>query len=36
LHYQAAAKFDARATTVLTRIAGVVKMFDEYIASMKP
>ena len=31
-----AAKFNARATTVFTKIDGVAKMFDEYVASMKP
>jgi hypothetical protein len=31
-----AAKFNARATTVFTKIDGVTKMFDEYIASMRP
>jgi hypothetical protein len=31
-----AAKFNARASTVFTKIDGVTKMFDEYAASMKP
>ena len=31
-----AAKFNARATTVFTKVDGVTKMYDEYIASMKP
>ena len=31
-----AAKFNARAATVFTKTDGVTKMFDEYIASMKP
>jgi len=31
-----AAKFNARAATVFTKIDGVTKMFDEYMASMKP
>ena len=31
-----AAKFNARATTVFGRADGVTKMFDDYIASMKP
>jgi len=31
-----AAKFNARATDVFTRVDGVVKMFEDYIASMKP
>jgi hypothetical protein len=31
-----AAKFNASAATVFTRIDGVAKLFDEYIASMKP
>jgi hypothetical protein len=31
-----AVKFNARATTVLSKIDGVAKMFDEYIASMRP
>jgi hypothetical protein len=31
-----AAKFNARATAVFTKIDGVTKMFDDYIASMKP
>jgi hypothetical protein len=31
-----AAKFNARATTVFTKTDGVTKMFDEYVASMKP
>ena len=31
-----AAKFNARANTVFTKVDGVTKMFDEYIASMKP
>jgi len=31
-----AAKFNARATTVFSKVDGVTKMFDEYIASMKP
>jgi hypothetical protein len=31
-----AAKFNARANTVFTKTDGVTKMFDEYIASLKP
>jgi hypothetical protein len=31
-----AAKFNTRATTVFTKTDGVTKMFDEYMASMKP
>jgi myosin heavy subunit len=31
-----AVKFNAQATTVFTKVEGVTKMFDEYIASMKP
>ena len=31
-----AAKFNARANTVFTKTDGVAKMYDEYIASMKP
>jgi hypothetical protein len=31
-----AAKFNARATTVFTKIDGVTKMFDEYTTSLKP
>ena len=31
-----AAKFNARATAVFTKIDGVTKMFDDYIASMRP
>jgi hypothetical protein len=31
-----AAKFNARANTVFTKIDGVTKMFDDYIASMRP
>jgi hypothetical protein len=31
-----AAKFNAHATTVFTKVDGVSKMFDEYIASLKP
>ena len=31
-----AAKFDTRATTVFTKTDAVSKMYDEYIASMKP
>lgn len=31
-----AAKFNTRANTVFTKIDGVTKMFDEYIASMRP
>jgi len=31
-----AAKFNARATAVFTKVDGVTKMFDEYAASMKP
>jgi septal ring factor EnvC (AmiA/AmiB activator) len=31
-----AAKFNARATTVFTKIDGVTKMFDGYVASMRP
>jgi uncharacterized lipoprotein YehR (DUF1307 family) len=31
-----AAKFNARATEVFTKVDGVTKMFEDYIASMKP
>ena len=31
-----AAKFNARATTVFAKVDDVTKMFDEYIASLKP
>ena len=31
-----AAKFNTRATTVLGKVDGVTKMYEEYIASMKP
>ena len=31
-----AAKFNTRATTVFTKTDGVTKMFEEYMASMKP
>jgi hypothetical protein len=31
-----AAKFNARANAVFTKIDGVTKMFDDYIASMRP
>jgi hypothetical protein len=31
-----AAKFNTRANTVFTKVDGVSKMFDEYIASLKP
>jgi hypothetical protein len=31
-----AAKFNERANTVFTKVDGVTKMFEEYIASMKP
>jgi hypothetical protein len=31
-----AAKFNTRATTVFTKVDDVTKMFDEYIASLKP
>jgi hypothetical protein len=31
-----AAKFNGRANTVFTKTDGVTKMFEEYIASMKP
>ena len=31
-----AAKFNTRATTVFTKTDGVTKMFDDYMASMKP
>ena len=31
-----AAKFNTRATTVFAKVDGVTKMFDEYMASMKP
>ena len=31
-----AAKFNTRATTVFTKTDGVTKMFDDYVASMKP
>jgi len=31
-----AAKFDGRANAVFAKIDGVTKMFDEYVASMKP
>jgi septal ring factor EnvC (AmiA/AmiB activator) len=31
-----AAKFNARANTVFAKVDGVTKMFDEYIASMRP
>jgi Protein of unknown function (DUF2959) len=31
-----AAKFNDRANTVFTKVDGVTKMFEEYIASMKP
>lgn len=31
-----AAKFNARANTVFTKIDGVTKMFDDYVASMRP
>ncbi len=31
-----AAKLNTRATTVFTKVDGVTKMFDAYIASMKP
>jgi len=31
-----AAKFNTRATTVFTKTDGVTKMYEEYIASMKP
>ena len=31
-----AAKFNTRATAVFTKIDGVTKMFEEYIASMRP
>ena len=31
-----AAKFNTRATTVFTKVDGVTKMYEEYIASMKP
>jgi hypothetical protein len=31
-----AAKFNTRANTVFTKVDGVTKMFDEYMASLKP
>jgi ubiquitin len=31
-----AAKFNARATALFAKVDGVTKMFDEYVASMKP
>ena len=31
-----AAKFNSRATTVFSKVDGVTKMYDDYIASMKP
>lgn len=31
-----AARFDTRANTVFTKADGVTKMYEEYIASMKP
>jgi hypothetical protein len=31
-----AAKFNTRANTVFTKVDGVTKMFDDYVASMKP
>ena len=31
-----AAKFNTRATTVFTKTDGVIKMYEEYIASMRP
>jgi len=31
-----AARFNTRADTVFTKVDGVTKMYDEYIASMRP